>query len=115
MARILVLDDDPTILALVQLILSEAEHDVLVTTSVKEATAYLKHHTFDLVIVDLMMTEASGFDFVRMLKTKALSYKPYIAFLTSHSDRRYVEEATKLGADLYFVKPVVREAFLKKL
>jgi len=64
--RILVIDDDRSLLRLVQIILGRRGHQVEVALSVREAENILSANpAFDLVILDLMMPNENGFAFLK--------------------------------------------------
>jgi DNA-binding response OmpR family regulator len=62
--RILVTDDDPSILRLVATILRHAGYDVETATGGREALAKISLISFDAIVLDLMMPDVSGFDVV---------------------------------------------------
>jgi DNA-binding response OmpR family regulator len=63
--RILVVDDDPDVLALVSMVLSLDGHEVLEATSPLEAQAVLEEAAPDLVITDLNFGTETSLDFTR--------------------------------------------------
>lgn len=115
MARILVVDDDHSILALERLILTEAGHDVLMAHEANTALELLRTYDVDLVIVDVMMPELNGFQLVNMVKNNPKYKSLHVAFLTAKNEAKDVVRAAKLGADFYVTKPIVRDEFLEKI
>ncbi|MGE0526364.1 MAG: PleD family two-component system response regulator [Bdellovibrionales bacterium] len=115
MARILIVDDDQSVLALERLILTEAGHDVLLAHEVRKAMDLLSVYPVDLMIVDIMMPDLSGFQMVNMVKNNPSLHETPVAFLTSKNNAKDVVRAAELGADFYIMKPIDREDFVKRV
>src|SRR4051812_39940159 len=115
MARILLIDDDPTVLDLEKLILSDEGHDVLIAEEGLIALDLLQLYEFDMIIVDVQMPRFDGFQFVKTLKSNPKHSHIPIAFLTSSQEKDNIVRAAKLGADFYLVKPIDRNKFLEKI
>lgn len=115
MARILLIDDDESTLALEQLYLYEEGHETLAATDALMALDYLSLYEFDLVIVDVNMPRLSGFQLVNNIKKNKDFKDVAIAFLTSCHDKDHVTKASELGADLYLVKPISRATYIERI
>jgi DNA-binding response OmpR family regulator len=68
--RILVTDDDPAIRTLVATILRRADYDVDTATSGRDALEKIGLANYDVVMLDLMMPELSGFDVLAHLRSR---------------------------------------------
>ena len=68
--RILVADDDPSILRLVEAILTRANYVVDTATDGRDALAKIERTRYDVVMLDLMMPEVSGFDVLARLPVR---------------------------------------------
>ena len=64
-ARVLLVDDDPTILEVVGTLLSRHGHEVVGTGSGLRAAQFLRTEHFDLAVVDLMLPDLSGLELAR--------------------------------------------------
>lgn len=115
MARILVLDDDPSILALERMLLSEEGHEVLIVPTARAGIEMLKLYQVDLIIVDIMMPELNGFQFVNLIRNNPKIQQTPIAFLTARSDKQDIIRAGEMGADFYIMKPIVPDQYIKKV
>lgn len=115
MARILVLDDDPSVLALERILLSEEGHEVLIVPTGRAGIEMLKLYQVDLIIVDIMMPELNGFQFVNLIRNNPKIQQTPIAFLTARSDRQDIIRAGEIGADFYIMKPIVPDRYIKKV
>ena len=71
MARIMVVDDEPEIAALVETMLRDDGHAVAVAANGREAIALIEAGGFDLVITDILMPEMEGVETLRAIKSLA--------------------------------------------
>lgn len=78
MASILIIDDDNQYLFMLESILKQHNHDVVVSNNSRNALIFLKEKFFDLIIIDIFMPEIDGFEFAQTLKDKTLNI-PIIA------------------------------------
>jgi len=100
---ILVVDDDPGILDLVQEILSTS-YQVITASSVKEAQKHLQDQGCDLVLTDMVMPEAGGMELLKHLRLHHFDI-PVIVF-TGYANFQDAVNAVKLGAFDYLTKPI---------
>ena len=102
--RVLVVDDEESLCEILKFNLEREGYDVTTALSAEEALA-LELGGFDLMIVDVMMGELSGFGFARILRKKSETAETPIIFCTA---RDSVEDRIKgldIGADDYIPKP----------
>jgi two-component system alkaline phosphatase synthesis response regulator PhoP len=102
MKTILVVDDEPNIVALVRLYLEKDGFKVISAADGDEGVAMHRRHGPDLVIVDLMLPGRDGFDVCRSIRRE--SDTP-ILMLTARSDDVDAIVGLELGADDYLTKP----------
>ena len=101
--KLLILDDNPEILDMITESLSIAGFSHLTrAASKKEALELLEREAFDLVILDIMLPDGSGFEVLRHIRQK--SDMP-VLFLSAVSDIEKQYQGFELGADDYIVKP----------
>jgi len=115
MARILLIDDDQTVLDLEKLMLVEEGHEVMVAGDGLQALELLKLYEMDMIVVDIQMPRFNGFQFVNTVRSNPQLEYTSIAFSTGNKDKDSVVQAAKLGADFYLIKPIIREQFLGKI
>lgn len=105
MAKIIVVDDDPAIQALIRVNLEMQRHQVLTASDGVEGYALIQQEIPDLVILDVMMPNADGYTVCqRIRKNPATEHIP-VLMLTALG---VVEDKVKgfdVGADDYLVKP----------
>ena len=104
-SRILVVDDEPDILELVRLNLSQDGHSVDTAANGEEAMERMQKNPPDLVILDLMLPDLPGTDICReMRRDPALKDIPVI-MLTAKGNELDRVVGFELGADDYVTKP----------
>lgn len=115
MARILVVDDDPDVLKLVEKVLSSRQHDVCVASDAIQAMDFLNSSSFDLLISDGNMPHFSGFELVTTIKNNKRLHRMAVAMLTSLRERKDIEKAIRAGVDDYIVKPIEPMLLIQKV
>ena len=100
---IVVVDDEPAIVKTCESVLGAQGHRVYGFTTTREALAHLAHGAADLLVVDYMMPEQNGFEFVE----QAWSLRPAlrVVMITAHGNRELVGEATQAGIHGMVLKP----------
>ena len=109
-SHILIVDDDPDMLQLLQFTMQFAGYDVSTTDSGEDAIEKVRHDKYDLMILDLMMPDISGFDVLEALQSEDSRPK-----VIGHSIIPYLEakmQCSSLGASRYLVKPTARAVLL---
>jgi putative two-component system response regulator len=112
---ILAVDDMPENLMLLGTLL-EDYFDVRLAKSADMALSLLGAVRVDLILLDIVMPEMSGFAFMDLLRTRdSPNKKTPVIFITAHADLDIIGRAVKLGAKDYIVKPIVAETLYKKI
>lgn len=101
--RILVVDDDRLVLATVVAGLKQADFDVIEADNGDDAILLARKHKPPLAILDMRMQGKSGMDVARYL---AANTTTGFMFLSAFGDSDIIEEATRMGALGYLVKPL---------
>ena len=110
---ILLVDDEEKILRALGRALGDAGHEVIETTSAREAQRLLVERPFDLLIVDNVMPELGGLDIIReYVATAPDGERAQILMMTAHATVESALEAMKLGALDYLQKPFEIDEFL---
>lgn len=102
-ARVLVVDDEPSVCELIRLQLSERGLECQTVTMAQHARQLLGTGHFDLLIADLAMTPISGLDLLAFVKEQSLSCKVILITGASRADR--IAQALEWGAFDYIEKP----------
>ncbi|WP_274571964.1 phosphate regulon transcriptional regulator PhoB [Neisseria leonii] len=103
--RILVVEDEESIQALIRFSLEQAGFVVETVESVEAAKPLLAAALPDVVLVDWMLPGASGVQFVRQLRQEERSRDLPIILLTARSEDADKEQGLNQGADDYLTKP----------
>ena len=101
-ARILVVEDEPSIREVVSLYLRRAGYDVAVVADGRAALESLSGQIPDLVVLDLMLPEVDGLEITRWLRERG---DTPIIMLTARRDEPDRIAGLEMGADDYVVKP----------
>lgn len=105
-ARILVVEDSPTILNLLGMVLRQYGYQVHTAVDGIEALSKLDQQEVDLIITDVNMPRMDGFTFIsRVRAQQSLPDVPIIVLSTEREDRD-LERGKSAGANLYLTKPV---------
>ena len=103
---ILLVDDEEKILKALSRALRDAGHEVVDTSSAREAQRLLAERSFDVVLVDNVMPQLSGLDLIREYVAQvAEGDRAQVLMMTAHATVDNAIEAMKLGAFDYLQKP----------
>lgn len=102
--KILVVDDEESLCEILKFNLERNGYEVTTALSAEEALA-LNISRFDLVILDVMMGELSGFSFARILRKRSDTSTLPIIFCTARDAEEDKIEGFDIGADDYISKP----------
>ncbi|MBD3285826.1 response regulator [candidate division WOR-3 bacterium] len=103
--RVLVVDDDPHLLNLLDLRLSQEGFNVTIASSAQEALEKISEETPQLVIADIMMPGMDGYQLCeRIRETEKLHNIPFV-FLSALAETQDKVKGLRLGADDYLTKP----------
>jgi CheY-like chemotaxis protein len=103
--RILLVDDESSIIKMVTLMLNRSGYDVIGKTSSSNALKAFKENPeqFDLVISDMTMPEMAGDQFVQEIKQICPDIP--VILCTGHSNRMDENKAKEVGIDAFMMKP----------
>jgi len=113
MARILVLDDVQEAVNAVRRVLEKRGHEVVGYTDEDQAIDHVKNHPVDLAILDIKLKKMDGVQVLGKLKEIRPSIK--VIMLTGYPTHATVEEAMRLGANAYCLKPIDRSEIESKV
>jgi CheY-like chemotaxis protein len=114
-ARILVVDDEPSVRALVARLLQDA-FEVVQATDGADALAQIRAGTRpDLIVCDVMMPRMDGLTFAKELKRDPAFARIPIVMLTAKGGARDMVDGINAGARAYVTKPFKSEELLGKV
>lgn len=103
--RVLIVDDDPIALELLERSLARHKHEAILARNGNEALAILQSEPIRMVITDWVMEPMDGVDLCRAIRARRLSRYVYIIILSSHDDPFDAADAISAGADDFISKP----------
>lgn len=113
--RILLVDDMPANLHILELRLKVSGYEILTATDGEEALAIALERQPDLILLDVMMPKIDGFEVCRRLKAdRSLPFTPII-LLTAKADPKDVVAGLEAGGDEYLTKPVDQGALVARV
>jgi DNA-binding NtrC family response regulator len=110
---VLLVDDEEKILKVLGRALRDDGHEVVATTSAREAQRLLQERSFEVLVIDNRMPEKSGLDVIReLVSATPEAERPQVLMMTAHATIEGAIEAIKLGAFDYLQKPFEVEELL---
>ena len=113
--RILIVDDEPTILLTLSYALRSKDVEVVTASRLGPAEEALKRQSFDLVIADIRMSgmlSVEGLELLSYIKRYWPDTK--VIIMTAHGSEEVRQDAFERGANHYYMKPVdIRELIRK--
>ncbi len=110
--RILVVEDQPNLLRSVTRTLSDSGFDAVAAGSLKSAQALLTPDV-DLIILDLMLPDGNGLDW--LMELKRIGTRPSILVVTARDAIKDRVAGLDAGADDYLVKPFAMDELLARI
>lgn len=112
-ARLLLVDDDAASATFMQRMLAHQQLHVTVTPTARAARALLQRAHTDLVLLDVALPDASGFEVARWLRQTQADVG--IMFVTGHAGMADRLQAFDAGADDYLCKPIPAAEFVARV
>ena len=103
--KILIVDDEPSIIVPVQFLMEQNGYDVMVAFSGEEAMEIITEKKVDLILLDIMLPVIDGFEVCQRVRENPQWNKIKIILLTALGSDANVEKGLALGADAYITKP----------
>ena len=100
---VLIVDDDPSICRLLSKVMKSNELSVSTASSGTEALNLLQNHSYDLILLDIMLGDLEGFEIIKDLRQRGI-LTPIIVISGRNEDYDTLY-ALSLGADDYITKP----------
>ena len=118
MKRILVADDDSSILNIISLRLKHEGFDVVVASDGQAVMGQIsKHKEFDLIVLDIRMPKLTGLDVAKLLRKdpKTAGIPIILISASTASWKKVVQDSVNLGISECLRKPFQTEELLKKI
>ncbi|MGH7394214.1 MAG: diguanylate cyclase [Candidatus Methylomirabilales bacterium] len=112
---VLVVDDDPGIIRMLQVTLQRRGFGVLTASSGREALEVVAREPVDLVLLDIMMPGLNGLEVTRALRARPEEERIPVIILTAKDTVRDKVAGLELGADDYMTKPFNGEELVARI
>ena len=113
--RVLIADDEPSIVAALEYLLQQAGYDVLLARNGDEALALIEQRIPDLVLLDVMMPRKSGYEICSRIRHHADWRHIKVIMLSARGRDAEVNKGLAIGADLYITKPFSTRELMAKI
>ncbi|MEQ9439812.1 MAG: response regulator transcription factor [Cyclobacteriaceae bacterium] len=113
--KVLVVDDEPDILDLLEYNLSKEGYKVKTALDGRKAVEIAAKFVPDLILLDIMMPHQDGVETCRQLRENPELYNTFIVFLTARSEEYSEVAAFDTGADDYITKPIKPRALMSRI
>lgn len=114
-SKILVVDDNPQNLELLQAFLETLPAHVYTAVDGMDCLEKVKEHNPDLILLDIMMPRMSGFQVCKQLKNDPATRDIQIIMVTALNELGDIEQATECGTDDFVSKPVNKFELLTRV
>ena len=103
--RILIVDDEPNIVTSLEFLMRKSDYEVLVARNGEEALQLAESFRPDIVVLDVMMPQRSGFEVCQKIRENPVLGDVKIVMLTAKGRDVEKEKGLYLGANAYITKP----------
>ena len=110
MTKVLAIDDDRTVLHLIQRWFDDSEVDVITAATATEGLQKVRDERPDVLLLDIMLPQLSGLEACKAVRE--IDSKLPVIFITGHGSSEMAIESMKLGAYDYLLKPLEKEQVL---
>jgi CheY-like chemotaxis protein len=113
--RILIADDNPSNVELLEVYLSDFDCELGVATDGRDTVNKVAEFKPDLILLDIMMPKLSGFEVCQKLKSDPATKNIMILMVTALNEPGDIERAVNAGTDDFLSKPVNKLELLKRV
>jgi DNA-binding response OmpR family regulator len=113
--KILIADDEPSIVAAVEFLLQRDGYEVHVARNGEEALKQVEAHNPDLVLLDVMMPVKSGYEVCMRMREREDWRHIRIIMLSAKGRDAEVTKGLSIGADVYVTKPFSTRELMAKI
>lgn len=103
--KVMVVDDEPEMLAFFRTILEAKEAQVIVASNGQEGLEKIRAASPDIVILDVMLPGPNGFDVCRKIRSETAMTQPLIILFSAALLPDYQAKVSQVGADAFLAKP----------
>jgi DNA-binding response OmpR family regulator len=111
-ARILIADDNPQGVELLEAYLAASPHETKIATNGEETLKLVREWKPDLILLDVMMPRLSGFEVCKQLREDPTTRDIAVIMVTALDQSRDVDRAVEAGTDDFLTKPINKTELL---
>ncbi|MCX6375216.1 MAG: response regulator [Armatimonadetes bacterium] len=115
MPKVMVVDDEPDLVRLVEFILQKEGFDVIACSDGRTALNLVEDEKPDLIILDIMMPLLDGMEVLRQIRSRRGTARVPVIMLTAKTASVTVDEARQLWVSDYVMKPFDPEKLVLKV
>jgi two-component system alkaline phosphatase synthesis response regulator PhoP len=112
--KILVVDDDPNVIAIAKELLDE-DYNLKTATTGEEALKIARDFIPDLILLDIMMPGMDGYEVCRRLREQSIFLDAQIIMVSAKGELEDRIKGREMGADDYIIKPFEEENLLESV
>lgn len=101
--KVLIVDDDPAICKLLEKVMRSNELETTIATSGTEALSIIRNHTFDIILLDIMLGDMEGFEVIKRIRSQGISTP--VMIVSGRNEDYDSLYGLSIGADDYITKP----------
>lgn len=101
--KVLIVDDDPAICRLLEKVMRSNDLETTVVNSGMEALSVIRNHTFDIILMDVILGDMEGFEVIKHLRNQSISTP--VMIVSGRNEDYDSLYGLSLGADDYITKP----------
>ena len=101
--KVLIVDDDPSICKLLEKVMRSNDLETTVADSGLAAISLLRDHTYDMILMDVMLGDMEGFEVIKWLRAQGI--KTPVMIVSGRNEDYDSLYGLSLGADDYITKP----------
>jgi DNA-binding response OmpR family regulator len=113
--RVLIAEDEPSILASLEFLLRESRYEVRAARDGEEALRLVESFAPELVLLDVMMPARSGLEVCEKIRENPRWRQIKVVMLTARGRASEIEKGLALGADAYVTKPFSTKELLARV
>jgi DNA-binding response OmpR family regulator len=113
--RVLIADDDPQSVELLEAFLASTEYDVRTAADGEETLRQVREWKPDLILLDVMMPKISGFQVCKHIRGDAQARNTGILMITALDQPSDWDRAVEAGADDFLTKPINKTDLLRRI
>jgi DNA-binding response OmpR family regulator len=115
MARILVVEDSPTVVSAVEWMLRQNGHQVYIARDGLTALASVRAFVPEIVLLDILLPHTNGYEVCALVRKNPAYKSTRVVMMTCLKDDADIKRAYEVGADGYLTKPFKEAELLKTL